>query len=70
MLPGEEHVVQLGDRGRLVLPAGIRREFKWKPGDRLLLEVLFGGSLRLVSARQPAQRLRGSLAHLGDPGGG
>jgi AbrB family looped-hinge helix DNA binding protein len=51
--------VQLGDRGRLVLPAGLRRRLKLRQGDELLVTLQADGSLRLASARQVVRETRG-----------
>ena len=51
--------VALGERGRLVLPAPIRKHFDLKPGDRLILILDEEGGFRVVSAREQARRLRG-----------
>jgi AbrB family looped-hinge helix DNA binding protein len=53
--------VSLGAQGRLVLPAAIRNMLQLEPGDRLALSVEPDGSLRAVSAREPARRARGLL---------
>ena len=51
--------VNLGERGRLVLPARLRRDLDLKPGDRLIVTVDEGGGFRVVSARELAERLHG-----------
>jgi AbrB family looped-hinge helix DNA binding protein len=51
--------VQLGDRGRLVLPAEIRRRLNLREGDELLVTVQPDGSLRLASPRQAVRETRG-----------
>ncbi len=51
--------VQLGDRGRLVLPAAIRRQLELKPGDELLIILQPDGSLRISSARLAVRETRG-----------
>lgn len=55
--------VRLGDRGRLVLPALVRRQLQLREGERLLLTV-DSGSIRLVSARQQVRASRGMYRHL------
>ena len=62
-----KHVVQLGERGRLVLPAAVRRELGLKAGDRLLLEVGPDG-LKLSSTREKVESARGIFRHL-EPSG-
>jgi AbrB family looped-hinge helix DNA binding protein len=53
--------VQMGERGRVVLPAPVRRALGLAPGDRLILTVEPDGAVRMVSAREVAGRLRGLL---------
>ena len=58
-----EHPVRLGDRGRLVLPAELRRALDLKPGDELVAR-LDGDGVRLVSRRSLARDVRGMLSRL------
>lgn len=51
--------VPLGDRGRLVLPAEVRRRLKLRQGDELLVTVQPDGSLRLATRRQIVREARG-----------
>ena len=51
--------VQLGDRGRLVLPAEIRRRLNLREGDELVVSLQPDGSLRLTSQRQIVRETRG-----------
>jgi AbrB family looped-hinge helix DNA binding protein len=55
----ERYTIALGDRGRLVLPAAVRRRLHLQPGDRLIVTVNADGEVRLVSAREQARRLNG-----------
>jgi AbrB family looped-hinge helix DNA binding protein len=55
----ERYAVALGERGRLVLPAQLRRRLDLHPGDRLILTVEPEGDLRVVTARAQARRLLG-----------
>ena len=55
----DAYQVELGDRGRLVLPAEIRRRLKLRQGDELLVTVEGDGSLRLASASQVVRETRG-----------
>jgi AbrB family looped-hinge helix DNA binding protein len=57
-----EHHVVVGDRGRVVLPSGVRAELDLKPGSRLLLSTEKDGSLRLRPYRSVADKNRGMLA--------
>jgi AbrB family looped-hinge helix DNA binding protein len=68
----ERYTIALGERGRLVLPAQLRRRLDLHPGDRLIVTVEPEGGFRVVTAREQARRLRGlyrdlapgrSLAH-------
>ena len=58
-----EYPVRLGDRGRLVLPAEIRRALELEAGDELVARLDDEG-VRLVSRRTLARQARGSLARL------
>lgn len=59
MSQAERHTIALGERGRLVLPARLRRRLDLHPGDRLLVTVDDDGGFRVVSASEQAKRLRG-----------
>jgi AbrB family looped-hinge helix DNA binding protein len=72
MIHIQRYAVALGERGRLVLPAQLRRRLDLHPGDRLILTVEPEGSFRVVAARAQAWRFHGlyrdlapcrSLAH-------
>lgn len=56
---GDAFPVQLGDRGRLVLPVDIRKRLNLHEGDELLVTVQSDGSLRIASARQMIRETRG-----------
>jgi AbrB family looped-hinge helix DNA binding protein len=60
----EHFSISLGERGRLVLPAHIRRRLNLQPGDRLIATVDEEGGIRMVSARDLARQLRGLYADL------
>jgi AbrB family looped-hinge helix DNA binding protein len=51
----------MADRGRVVLPAPVRRALGLAAGDQLILTVEPDGAVRMVSAREVAGRLRGLL---------
>ena len=53
--------VQVGDRGRLVLPAPARRLLGIEQGSRLLLRVEETGVVTLTSAKAAAERCMGIL---------
>lgn len=54
------YIAQLGERGRLVLPAQLRRALGLGAGDNVVLE-LEGEEVRLVPSRTVAARFRGLL---------
>ncbi len=60
----ETYTLTVGDRGRLVLPASVRRDLGLKKGDRVSLKVDADGEMRLISFREAARRARGMYAHL------
>jgi AbrB family looped-hinge helix DNA binding protein len=64
MTPVEWFPVTLGERGRLVLPARLRKRLNLHQGDRVLLSLDANGAVRLVSAREVARRSRGMFADL------
>jgi len=55
----DAYSVQLGDRGRLVLPAQIRKRLNLREGDELVVTLQPDGSLRLASAAQIVRETRG-----------
>ena len=59
MAHGDAFPIQLGDRGRLVIPAEIRKRLNLHEGDELLVTVQGDGSLRLTSPRQVVRETRG-----------
>lgn len=61
---GDRAVVAVGDRGRIVLPARLRRSLGLEPGDQLLAEVDSDHTLRLVPRQVWARRHRGAFADL------
>lgn len=58
-----DYAIRLGDRGRLVLPAEVRRALELEPGDELVAR-LDGDGVRLVSRRSLARELRGTLRQI------
>mgnify|MGYP001613142632 CR=1 FL=1 len=56
-----QYQVQLGDRGRLVLPATLRAKLGLKSGQRLLVSVDPSGEMRLATLDRQARRYRGAL---------
>jgi AbrB family looped-hinge helix DNA binding protein len=59
MTHSEAFSVQLGDRGRLVLPAQLRKRLNLHEGDELLVTVQGDGSLRMTSPGQVVRETRG-----------
>ena len=55
--------LRLGDRGRLVLPAAVRRRLQLHAGERLILVVQRTG-IRIVTARQAVHQTRGIYRRL------
>ncbi len=53
--------VQMGAKGRMVLPAHIRKALDLQAGDRLVVAIEEPGVVRLTSAREIARRGRGML---------
>lgn len=60
--------VQLGNRGRLVLPAQVREKLGLHAGDRLVLIVDESGEMRLVSLRQQVEKCMGMFKDIVPPG--
>ena len=60
----EQYTLNLGVRGRLVLPAPLRERLGLKEGDRLVLTVQADGSLRLVSLREQVSQLQGLFKNI------
>ncbi len=61
MIESQRHTVHLGARGRLVLPAPLRRALDLHEGDRLIVAVEEPGVVRMISARRAARQVRGLL---------
>jgi AbrB family looped-hinge helix DNA binding protein len=55
---------KLDERGRVVLPADMRRRLEMRPGDELLVTEEAGGTLRLQSRRSAAHALIGLAGRL------
>lgn len=55
----EQYTLQLGDRGRIVLPATVREQLNLKEGDRLVLTLETDGSLRLTNLRELVKKAQG-----------
>ena len=61
---GSSGTARLDDRGRVVLPAEVRRRLEMHPGDELVVTEEAGGALRLQSRRSAARTLIGLAGHL------
>ncbi|GEM87995.1 AbrB/MazE/SpoVT family DNA-binding domain-containing protein [Meiothermus granaticius] len=59
-----QQAVQLGVKGRLVLPAGVRRALRLQEGDRLLLRLRDDGVIELVKAQEVVLGNKGLLQRL------
>jgi len=55
---------RLDERGRVVLPAEMRRRLEMRPGDELVVTEEPGGALRLQSRRSSAHSLIGLAGRL------
>jgi AbrB family looped-hinge helix DNA binding protein len=55
---------KLDERGRVVLPADMRRRLEMHPGDELVVTEEPGGTLRLQSRRSAAHALFGLAGRL------
>lgn len=55
---------RLDERGRVVLPADMRRRLEMRPGDQLVVTEEPGGALRLQSRRSAAHSLIGLARRL------
>lgn len=62
--PVVQKAVQLGVKGRLVLPAGVRKVLQLREGDRLLLQLRDDGVIELVKAEEVVRGSKGLLKRL------
>jgi AbrB family looped-hinge helix DNA binding protein len=58
----ESHTLAVGERGRVVIPADLRRELGIGPGSTLVAHVENGSRLVLEDRRAVVARLRGAWA--------
>jgi bifunctional DNA-binding transcriptional regulator/antitoxin component of YhaV-PrlF toxin-antitoxin module len=63
-VPQESYVLQLGDRGRLVLPSRLRKRLAHKNGEELVLTLDEDGAMRLTTRRQRLNKLQGMFASI------
>lgn len=59
-----QYDLSLGDRGRLVLPASLRKDLGLRAGERLVLIVEPSGEMRLLSLRRQVDKCLGMFARL------
>jgi AbrB family looped-hinge helix DNA binding protein len=64
----EHYSIQIGARGRLVLPARLRRRMKLRDGERMILTLEPDGSVRLRTVAQVVDSCAGMHKHLVPPG--
>lgn len=57
----EIYTLQLGAKGRVVIPATLRKQLDLREGDNLVMKLEPDGSLRLVSLRTQIKKMRGML---------
>lgn len=58
----------LDSRGRLLIPAEIRKQMGLKEGDRVLVEPVGPAEFKVVVLRDAVERARGMYSHLRSPG--
>ena len=58
----ESYVLRLGEGGRVVLPAKVRKRLELNPGDRLVLIVRQSGEMRLASLKRQIDKCMGMFA--------
>ncbi|MBU2768472.1 AbrB family transcriptional regulator [Acidithiobacillus ferrivorans] len=59
-----QYTVHMDQRGRLVLPAGIRHQLGIEPGSTLIMAMHEDGMLRLIGPGEAARKGRGLLHEL------
>lgn len=65
--PGVYHVT-VTDRGRLVLPAEIRKHLKIRAGDRVAVAIEEDGTIEIETLDVSIRKMRGMFKHLAKPG--
>lgn len=58
--------VTISEKGQIVIPASLRRQFGLKKGDRLALEAVEGAILLRPVPRHPLLAMRGRLKKAGE----
>ena len=59
-----QYPLHLGPRGRVVLPAPVRRELGLEEGDRLVLTIEGSGKVTIRSLREQAKKCAGLFARV------
>lgn len=59
---GRRYAVRLGDRGRIELPADVRRALRVQPGDEVILTIEPAGTIQVTSRAAVARQCLGMLA--------
>jgi AbrB family looped-hinge helix DNA binding protein len=54
--------VVLGESGRIVLPAAIRKEYGLEPGERLTV-ISGGGEIRILSRKMALESIRSGIVN-------
>jgi AbrB family looped-hinge helix DNA binding protein len=60
----ETYVLPVGERGRVVLPAKVRKRLRLNAGDRMVLNVDKSGDMRLASLKRKIEKGMGMFADL------
>jgi len=68
VLEKTHYVLQVGSKGRVVLPAEVRAALGLQEGDRLVARLREDGTLELLSFREVVRRVRGLYKDLVPPG--
>lgn len=57
----DTYTIVVGERGRVVLPAAMRRKLHIAPGDELIARMENDGAIALFSRKETLRQLRGIL---------
>jgi AbrB family looped-hinge helix DNA binding protein len=60
--------VLVDDRGRLSIPAEIRKQLGFREGDKVIIEPLGPGEFRVIKMRAAAESGKGMYSNLRGPG--
>ncbi len=67
--PPRRYPIKLAEKGRLVLPAALRKAAGLQPGEHLVARLETDGSIRLWKERDSVAALMGHFKHLKTDGG-